>query len=198
LDAPAKRTLNAAAVLGSRFDTELLAALEADPTLDELVKAELIDQIKFSPRAEYAFRHPLIRAVAYESQLKSDRAELHRRLAAAIEQSDENAPLIAEHLEAAGDLHEAFAWHIAPARGCGRTATSARHGSVGSEHAISRTGCPPMTLTAPRCASHHGPGSVQPRGAPGEASPTLDSTTSAIWQLRPMTKCHSPSEWPAK
>ena len=55
--------------------------------------------------------------MAYESQLKSDRAELHRRLAAAIEQrdpaaADENAALIAEHLEAAGDLHAAFGWHM--------------------------------------------------------------------------------------
>ena len=47
--------------------------------LDELVKAELIDQVRFTPSAEYAFHHPLIRAVAYESQLKSDRAEVHRR-----------------------------------------------------------------------------------------------------------------------
>ena len=71
--------------------------------------AELIDQVRFTPDAEYAFHHPLIRAVAYESQLKSDRAELHRRLAAAIESgspesADQNAALIAEHLEAAGDL----------------------------------------------------------------------------------------------
>ena len=55
--------------------------------------------------------------MAYESQLKSDRAELHRRLAAAIEardpgSADENAALIAEHLEAAGDLHAAFDWHM--------------------------------------------------------------------------------------
>ena len=63
------------------------------------------------------FHHPLIRTVAYESQLKSDRAQLHRRLAAAIEASepesaDQNAALIAEHLQAAGDLHAAFDWHM--------------------------------------------------------------------------------------
>ena len=63
-------------------------ALGIDPVFDELLEAELIDQVRFTPSAEYAFRHPLIRAVAYESQLKSDRAELHRRLAAAIEQRD--------------------------------------------------------------------------------------------------------------
>jgi adenylate cyclase len=59
----------------------------------------------------------LIRTVAYESQLKSDRAQLHRRLAAAIEardpaSADENAALVAEHLEAAGDLRAAFGWHM--------------------------------------------------------------------------------------
>ena len=84
---------------------------------DELVEAELIDQVRFTPGAEYAFRHPLIRAVAYESQLKSDRAEVHRRLAAAIESGspesvDQNAALIAEHLEAAGDMHAAYGWHM--------------------------------------------------------------------------------------
>jgi hypothetical protein len=61
--------------------------------------------------------HPLIRTVAYEAQLKSDRAELHRRVAAAIESRDpataeENAALIAEHLEAAGDLRAAYGWHM--------------------------------------------------------------------------------------
>jgi hypothetical protein len=63
------------------------------------------------------FHHPLIRTVAYESQLKSDRAELHRRVAAAIESCDpaaaeENAALIAEHLQAARDLHAAYGWHM--------------------------------------------------------------------------------------
>ncbi|EHB46977.1 adenylate/guanylate cyclase [Mycolicibacterium rhodesiae JS60] len=113
----AKQTLNAAAVTGARFGADVLAALGIDAVFDELVTAELIDQIRFTPSSEYAFRHPLIRAVAYESQLKSDRAALHRRVAAAIESrdpaaADENAALIAEHLEAAGDLHAAYQWHM--------------------------------------------------------------------------------------
>ena len=41
--------------------------------------AEFIDQIRFTRQPEYVFHHPLIRTVAYESQLKSDRADLHRR-----------------------------------------------------------------------------------------------------------------------
>ncbi|MDT5083955.1 MAG: adenylate cyclase, partial [Mycobacterium sp.] len=112
LDPFAKRMLNAAAVIGLRFDEELLARLVDNTGMTTLIEAELIDQVTFTPRAEYAFRHPLIRTVAYESQLRSDRADLHRRLAAIIEQNDENGPLIAEHLEAAGELHEAFGWHM--------------------------------------------------------------------------------------
>ena len=113
----AKHALAAAAVIGSRFDRDLLSSLEVDPAVGELIAAELVDQVRFTPRAEYAFRHPLIRTVAYESQLKSDRARLHRTLAAAMESrdaesSDQNAALIAEHLEAAGDAHTAYGWHM--------------------------------------------------------------------------------------
>ena len=117
LDQKAKRTLSAAAVIGSRFDLDLLTVLGVEPVVDDLVAAQLIDQVRFTRQPEYVFHHPLIRAVAYESQLKSDRAELHRRVAAAIEardpdSADENAALIAEHLEAAGDLHAAYGWHM--------------------------------------------------------------------------------------
>ena len=113
----AKRTLCAAAVIGSQFSPDLVTALGVDPMLHELVRGELIDQVGFTPKIEYAFRHPLIRFVAYESQLKSDRDELHRRLAALIEQrdpesTDENAALIAEHLKAAGNLRAAFDWYM--------------------------------------------------------------------------------------
>jgi class 3 adenylate cyclase len=117
LDPAAKRTLSAAAVIGSRFSRELLETLGIDPALADLVGGEFVDQIRFTRQPEYVFHHPLIRTVAYESQLKSDRAELHRRLAAAIEtrepqSTDENAALIAEHLGAAGDGQAAYGWHM--------------------------------------------------------------------------------------
>jgi hypothetical protein len=117
LSTPAKQTLTAASVIGTRFGAGLLAALGLDPVFDELLAAELIDPVRFTPSAEYSFCHPLIRAVAYESQLKSDRAQWHRRLATAIQECapeavDENAALIAEHLQAAGELHAAYGWHM--------------------------------------------------------------------------------------
>jgi class 3 adenylate cyclase len=132
LESAAKNTLAAAAVIGSRFSSDLLTSLGIDPHVDELITAELIDQVRFTPRAEYAFRHPLIRTVAYESRLKSDRAQMHRRLATAIEtrapqSADQNAALIAEHLEAAGDLHSAYGWHMRAATwATNRDITSAR------------------------------------------------------------------------
>lgn len=117
LSAPARRTLNAASVIGARFDAELLGALGVDAAYEELLGAELIDRPGRTPNVKYAFRHPLIRAVTYETQLKSDRAELHRRLAAAIHERapdslEENAALIAEHLEAAGELIAAYDWRM--------------------------------------------------------------------------------------
>ena len=117
LDPKAKRTLSAAAVLGARFTLDLLTVLGVEPVAEDLVAAQLVDQVSFTRQPEYVFHHPLIRAVAYEAQLKSGRAELHRRLAAAIEvrdpaSADEKAAMIAEHLEAAGELHAAYGWHM--------------------------------------------------------------------------------------
>jgi adenylate cyclase len=117
LDPAAKRTLNAAAVIGSRFGADLLACLVDGIDIAELTTAELVDQVTFATNGEYVFRHPLIRTVAYESQLKSGRAQLHRRLAAAIEERepesvDSNAALVAQHVEAAGDLRAAYDWHM--------------------------------------------------------------------------------------
>jgi adenylate cyclase len=119
----AKRALNAAALIGSQFSTDLLATLletteeSIQASLTELVTADLVDPVVPISSAGHAFRHPLIQAVARESQLKTVRARLHRRLADTIRLGgtgggDENAALIGTHLEAAGDLREAHAWYM--------------------------------------------------------------------------------------
>ena len=132
LDPASKRTLSAAAIIGSKFSRDLLETLGVDPDLDDLMNGELIDQVTFTTNPAYVFHHPLIRTVAYESQLKSDRAELHRRVAAAIESRDpaaveENAALIAEHLQAAGGLNAAYGWHMRAATwAANRDITAAR------------------------------------------------------------------------
>ena len=130
LDPKAKRTLSAAAVVGSRWGLDLLDALGVEPAVADLVAAQLVDQVRFTREPEFVFRNPVIRAVAYESQLRSDRAELHRRLAAAIEErgsADESSALVAEHLEAAGDVHAAHDWRMrAAAWSQGRDIRAAR------------------------------------------------------------------------
>lgn len=117
LNPSARQTLNAASVIGERFSAELVASIGVDANFTELLNTELIDTVQLSPVAEYAFHHPLIRAVAYEAQLKSARSEWHRRLAVAIEACapeavEENAALIAEHLDSAGDPHAAYGWQM--------------------------------------------------------------------------------------
>jgi adenylate cyclase len=117
LNPDAKRTLHVAAVIGARFDAALLTTLFDEAEVQPLIEAELVDPVMFTPHAEYAFHHPLIQKVAYESQLRSARSNSHRRLAAAIEQRDpasaeENAALIATQWEAAGDFRTAFRWHM--------------------------------------------------------------------------------------
>ena len=120
LDTAVKRTLNTAAVAGGSFEADLIGTVvdgDTDASLAALVEAELIDQTRRAPRVQYAFRHPLIRTVAYELQLKSVRVDQHRRLAAAIQQRDaqaldQSAAVIAGHLEAAGDLRAAYMWHM--------------------------------------------------------------------------------------
>lgn len=129
----AKQTVYAASVIGTRFSAELLlATLGDDAALPEVLEAELLDQVQFAAAAEYAFRHPLIRAVAYESQLKRDRTQWHRRVATVFqregpEAAEHNATLIAQHLEAAGELLESYAWHMrSAARSAARDVSAAR------------------------------------------------------------------------
>ena len=117
LTATAKRTLHAAAVIGARFDTELLECLVESADLAPLMEAELVEQVASTPHATYAFCHPLIQAVAYESQLKAGRSELHRRVAAVMQRTHggftgQEAAIVATQYAAAGDLRDAFDWHM--------------------------------------------------------------------------------------
>lgn len=130
LSPDAKRTLCAAAVIGSRFSTDLLRTLGVEPAPEDLLANGFIHRITSNANHDYGFHHPLIRTVAYETQLKTDRAELHRRIAGAIEAqgaADKNAAMIAEHREAAGDLAAAYGWHMRSASwATNRDITSAR------------------------------------------------------------------------
>jgi adenylate cyclase len=120
----AKRTLNAAAVIGARFRADLLERLLGSMDLTPLLEADLVDQVSFDGDAEYAFRHPLTQKVAYESQLMSTRSELHRRAATIMQHgagagTGEGAAIIATQYEAAGDIRDAYDWYMRAATGYG-------------------------------------------------------------------------------
>ena len=116
LSTPAKRTLTAASVVGAHFGAELLTALEIDAVFDELLGAQLIDQVKFTAMPSTPFTTADTRGglrVAAEIRSRAVAPAPGRRDPGAGPGSvEENAALIAEHLEAAGDLREAYGWHM--------------------------------------------------------------------------------------
>jgi class 3 adenylate cyclase/predicted ATPase len=108
-------------VLGREFAYEMLSGLSAISEsslrqgLKQLVESELFYQRGRPPRETYIFKHALVRDAAYESLLKSQRQDLHARIAEAIEErfpeSLKTRPeILAHHLSQAG-LHERAVRH---------------------------------------------------------------------------------------
>ena len=183
LEPAAKATLNAAAVIGSRFDTALLTNVVDHPDVAALIDAELVDQVKFTESAEYVFRHPLIRTVAYESQLRSDRAQLHRNLAAAIETRDPR-PLTRSHhsspstsKQRATTMPRSNGTCVQP-RGS-TSETSQQHRQVGAVLSGSPICCPKTTPKGCRCGSYPAPFGVRWPIEWAVAAPTSNSTNCA-------------------
>jgi len=118
----AKDLLQVASVIGKQFDEPLLQEVsglgdrhDLDAALGTLQDEEFFRLVTLSPRPEYAFKHPLVREVAYSSQLGERRARVHAAVATALEKlrSDrlgEYASLIAHHWEASGMRFEAARW----------------------------------------------------------------------------------------
>jgi class 3 adenylate cyclase/tetratricopeptide (TPR) repeat protein len=100
LDPPDKLALQAAAVLGQRFDRDMLGALLEQPGYDA---AGLVRHRLVRPHGGGAllFAHALIRDGVYDLLLKSRRRELHRRAATLFAGRD--PVLHAEHLDRAED-----------------------------------------------------------------------------------------------
>jgi len=81
---------------------------ELDAALAALHQAEFLFETALYPHVEYTFKHPLTHEVAYQSQLTTRRAAVHKGVAQAMErlfgsQVDERAAEIAWHWEGAGE-----------------------------------------------------------------------------------------------
>lgn len=113
LDALDRRVLEIASVIGADFSPAAVCALEERGTdikapLDRLRRLELAQPTGtyIGDEPVWRFHHVLIRDVAYRRLLKSDRAELHERLAAWVEAGGASlafdaAEMVARHLDSA-------------------------------------------------------------------------------------------------
>lgn len=103
---PVRRLVSVASVLGREFGVEDLARLddapELSPRLAEAVAAGVLAASGDQP-GRHAFTHGLLREAAYELLDADERRRLHRRVADALREVDEDAHLaeIAHHLSAA-------------------------------------------------------------------------------------------------
>ncbi|HVL82733.1 MAG TPA: AAA family ATPase [Pseudonocardia sp.] len=114
LDPDARRVVGAAALLGRRFDWELLPAVaEVDGrTAADALRTAVAEQIVDVDGGGFAFRHSLTREAVLDDLLPPDRRELARRAWPAIERAHPGLPgavceLAAELAEAAGDAASA-------------------------------------------------------------------------------------------
>jgi class 3 adenylate cyclase/tetratricopeptide (TPR) repeat protein len=81
-----RQSLRTAAVLGQRFDDELLARVVDDPELIDAALWVRLAEFVREEAGERVFTHALLRDAAYEGLSFRRRRELHARAAAAIEQ----------------------------------------------------------------------------------------------------------------
>ena len=112
-----------AAVIGRDFSYDLLENIAGYEdknlyqALTPLLKAQLVLQQKPPPYAEFSFKHSLVRDVAYETLLKSDLIDIHRRIAVAIETEypdvSKNSPeLIAHHFTEGQEFEKAVEYWL--------------------------------------------------------------------------------------
>jgi predicted ATPase/class 3 adenylate cyclase len=130
----AKEVAQLASALGREFSYELLAAAAPwdEPALGmalaRLVEAELLYQRGLPPVATYTFKHALIQETAYQSQLKSRRQQVHRRIADILverfpETAEAQPELLAHHYTEGGRVEEAVPyWQRAGQRAVARSA----------------------------------------------------------------------------
>ncbi|KAA0075642.1 adenylate/guanylate cyclase domain-containing protein [Mycolicibacterium sp. P9-64] len=112
------RVVEAAALIGSRFDRSLLSAVvdlelnQVDQVLAELVRGRVIQAVD---EDSWRFHHELLREVAAEVAPPTVRRDLHSRIADGLVTAAADAnpewPLVARHYESANRFDEAVKAH---------------------------------------------------------------------------------------
>jgi predicted ATPase len=109
--------LQVAAVIGRRFDSELLAgAAEETDIDDQLAALQALDLVHTDARTtDYVFKHALVRDALYQSLLTERRQELHAKIAEEIERRSGNritevAEVLAHHYSQTNNANKAFTY----------------------------------------------------------------------------------------
>ena len=119
--APVKEVAQIGAALGREFSYELLAAVARRTdkrlrgALDQLVDAGLVFRRGAPPHASFIFKHALVQDAAYSTLLRSQRQELHARIARSIEQRfpelvEGEPEILAHHYTQAGLADQAISY----------------------------------------------------------------------------------------
>jgi predicted ATPase len=109
----AKQAAQIGSAIGREFHYSLLAPVADIPaptlleSLDEIVAAGLVVRRGDPPDAVYTFKHALMQDAAYETMLRSRRADIHARILhilsdAELETEETQLPILAHHAERAG------------------------------------------------------------------------------------------------
>jgi predicted ATPase/class 3 adenylate cyclase len=144
---PAKEIAQVGAAIGRQFSYALLASLvrqrevELASALDRLIAAGLLFRQGAPPHATYLFKHALVQDTAYSTLLRSDRQQLHARIAEVVERRfperiTREPELLAHHLTEAHEIERAIGyWLKAGERAAERSANleAIRHLTRGLE-----------------------------------------------------------------
>jgi predicted ATPase len=118
----AKEIAQTGAALGREFSFEALHAVadstteqELQDALERLVQSQLLYCRGVPPHATYIFKHALLHDAAHETLLRSQRRELHARIAAVLEErfpevADHQPALLAYHYTEAGSIEQAVSY----------------------------------------------------------------------------------------
>jgi class 3 adenylate cyclase/tetratricopeptide (TPR) repeat protein len=131
---PAKELAQLCAVVGREVSHELVQAVSRLPgdvlqaNLQRLIDAGLLTREGAPDQSRYIFRHALIHETAYDSLLRSERQELHARIARILEQRLRKQRAVppedlARHYERAGAVADAVRYyHLAAIQAAERAA----------------------------------------------------------------------------
>jgi class 3 adenylate cyclase/tetratricopeptide (TPR) repeat protein len=116
-----KEVAQVGAAIGREFSYNLVKKVsrtsesELQNALGKLVGAQLVFARGEPPSASYVFKHALVQEAAYETLLKSNRQQLHGRIAKALEDcfpevTDTQPEILAHHYTEAGLTEVAIKW----------------------------------------------------------------------------------------